>query len=85
MIRPSIGADPYCVRAPVVGAIHQEAANAGRSHFPEGDFRRELGHGAPSKRHLSGQEINLRGRIHLAAECMCGTVDHIALKANGPA
>jgi hypothetical protein len=23
--------------------------------------------------------------IHLAAECMCGTVDHIALKANGPA
>jgi hypothetical protein len=23
--------------------------------------------------------------IHLAAECMCGTVDQIALKANGPA
>jgi hypothetical protein len=38
MVRPSIGDDPYRVRAPVVGAKHQQAANAGRSHFPEGVF-----------------------------------------------
>jgi hypothetical protein len=51
MVRPSIRADPYRVRAPVVGAIDQEAANAGCTHFTEGDFRREFGHGALSKRH----------------------------------
>jgi hypothetical protein len=38
MIRPSIGADPYRMRAPVFGAIDQEAADAGRAHFAEDDF-----------------------------------------------
>jgi hypothetical protein len=37
------------MRAPVVGAIDQQAAHAGRPHFTEGDFLRTGGH-APLKR-----------------------------------
>jgi hypothetical protein len=38
VIRPSVPADLRRVAALEVGAIDQEATNARRSHFPEGDF-----------------------------------------------
>src|SRR6266404_3119940 len=48
VIRPSVAADFCKVRAFVIRAIDQQAANARRSHFPEGDFLlacRRIGHG----------------------------------------
>jgi hypothetical protein len=38
MIRPSIGALSYALATLVVGAIDQQVAHAGRSHFAECDF-----------------------------------------------
>jgi hypothetical protein len=38
MIRPLVRANRNRVAAMIVRAINQEAADAGRSHFPEGDF-----------------------------------------------
>jgi len=38
MVRPSIAAYPYRMRAPVVRAIDQEPAHARRPHFPEAYF-----------------------------------------------
>jgi hypothetical protein len=38
VIRPSVAADRGPVAAMVVGAIDQETANAGGSHFSEGDL-----------------------------------------------
>src|SRR6266705_2649360 len=54
MIRPSIAADRRRMAAVMVRTVDQETANAGRSHFPEGDFllacrRGWFGHG-PLKR-----------------------------------
>jgi hypothetical protein len=42
MIRPTVGRDLCEMAAFVVGTVNQEAANAGRSHSPEGDFHRRL-------------------------------------------
>ena len=38
VIRPSIGVDRRRVAALVIGAIHQDAANAAGTHVSEGDF-----------------------------------------------
>jgi hypothetical protein len=44
IVGPLVGADPDPVRALVVGAIDQQAANAGSAHLGEGDFLRALTH-----------------------------------------
>ncbi len=46
-ITPAIGIDHDGVRAPVVAAVDEQPARAGRPHFPESDFL--FAHG-PSKR-----------------------------------
>ena len=38
VVRPSVAADLYRVGAPIIRTVDQEAANAGRPHFPEGGF-----------------------------------------------
>jgi hypothetical protein len=63
MVWPSIGADPYCVRAMIVRAIDQEAANARRSHFAKGDFgvaAGEFGHGAIEPHSAAVRKIALQ-------------------------
>jgi len=45
IVRPLIGGDRGPVRAAIVGAIDQQAANAGGSHFGEGDLLAGQGDG----------------------------------------
>jgi|SRR2546423_5345804 hypothetical protein len=47
MIWPAIGADLNAMAAPIIGAIHQQAANAHLPHFAQGDFPRPF-HQSPS-------------------------------------
>jgi hypothetical protein len=47
MIWPAIGADLNAMAAPIIGAIHQQAANAHLPHFAQDDFPRPF-HQSPS-------------------------------------
>jgi hypothetical protein len=55
MIRPTIGAERDRMAAVMVGAVDQDAMDAGRAHFAKGDF---LGPVHPSIKARSGRSGN---------------------------
>ena len=71
MIWPAIGADLNAMAAPIIGAIHQQAANAYLSHFAQDDFR------APGRVEFHRQGDELENRDHEVAD------DH-HVKRDGP-